>query len=555
MAAHETALQAAELRPSIWKDWLRFETPEPDPTVEPLQFEAKAASELWRSLKLDIRDFGGSGNQIPSVQTLRTAVHGAQAQWNKKSESGFGKAKTQFFSFLETMDSHKYLFSVIPNGDKYTSLITGIITSVVKASVNHQKLADGFSRALQEISRDINFVRRGTKLCDTAEMRTLVVELYKEVFAFLCYSMKWYSSSRHRLRKAFDNHFYDKNVEQRVQSCQDLVQRVRDEMSLQNDRLVQDMHSGQRTGFDEIVNRISKVEDNLSAKFEDNLNAKFQMLTEIVGLKMFGTLQANAQHDLNPDQPRITELAEYLPVLAPFVTLSPRDDASRIIGNAPTIPNEVAVDIQRWLQAPESGVLWVEGPAYGPFEDVLASIGARIQSSAEEVEISCVSFFAKTKYPFEAQVGSMKNAGLISMAYSIISQLIHIAPSSLPYTPDLAESKMRQLDGRLDTMSASLDILRTLISHLDPGLVVVICGFHLVDSRENVAQLSRFVEILRDQAPERRVKTLFLSAGNCRALAGSIDRSNRSDASRLTLARPQLHLPGGSSVNSIRLGR
>lgn len=29
MAAHETALQAAELRPSIWKDWLRFETPEP----------------------------------------------------------------------------------------------------------------------------------------------------------------------------------------------------------------------------------------------------------------------------------------------------------------------------------------------------------------------------------------------------------------------------------------------------------------------------------------------------------------------------------------------
>lgn len=29
MAAHETDLQAAELRPSIWRDWLRFEAPEP----------------------------------------------------------------------------------------------------------------------------------------------------------------------------------------------------------------------------------------------------------------------------------------------------------------------------------------------------------------------------------------------------------------------------------------------------------------------------------------------------------------------------------------------
>lgn len=33
------------------------------------------------------------------------------------------------------MDSHKYLFSVIPDGDKYTSLVTGIITSVVKVSM------------------------------------------------------------------------------------------------------------------------------------------------------------------------------------------------------------------------------------------------------------------------------------------------------------------------------------------------------------------------------------------------------------------------------------
>lgn len=123
-------------------------------------------------------------------------------------------------------------------------------------------------------------------------MKALVVLLYKEVFAFLCYSMKWYSSSRYRLRKAFDNRFYDKTVAQQVKSIQGLVQRVRDEMDLLNDRLVQDIHSQQRTGVDEILNHISEVEQGWDAK----LDAKFNMLAQILGAKMCETLKANAQH-------------------------------------------------------------------------------------------------------------------------------------------------------------------------------------------------------------------------------------------------------------------
>lgn len=112
---------------------------------------------------------------------------------------------------------------------------------------------------------------------------------------------------------------------------------------------------------------------------------------------------------------------------------------------------------------------------------------------------------------------------------------------------------MRQLDGNLETIPTSLDILQTLLSHTDPGLVIVICGFNLVYSRENLPQLIKFVEILRDQPKERKIKTLFISAGNCRALAGSIHRSQRSDASRLTLALPERPLAGGVAVGSIRL--
>ncbi|KAK7957773.1 hypothetical protein PG988_012621 [Apiospora saccharicola] len=154
-----------------------------------------------------------------------------------------------------------------------------------QASVNHEEMADGFSRALQDISRDLNFVRRGTQLCNSAEMKSLVVLLYKDVFAFLCHSMKWYSSPKHRFWTSLNNRFYDKNVEQRVKGIQGLVQRVRDEMSLLSDRLVQDMHWEQRTGFDEIKNYIDR-----------GLNARFERLAQIVGAQMSETLKASAQH-------------------------------------------------------------------------------------------------------------------------------------------------------------------------------------------------------------------------------------------------------------------
>lgn len=98
-----------------------------------LQGQAKKLAELWRQLKLDSGDIGGlSEGSLPSLNTLWNAAHDAESQWAKKKEKGFGKAKARLFTFLDTMDAHKYLFSIIPNGDKYTSLLTGSLTSIVK---------------------------------------------------------------------------------------------------------------------------------------------------------------------------------------------------------------------------------------------------------------------------------------------------------------------------------------------------------------------------------------------------------------------------------------
>ncbi|KAI1741309.1 hypothetical protein F4680DRAFT_416368 [Xylaria scruposa] len=572
--AHEEEPRAVEERLALWKNWLRFDIQESDPDIASLQQEAKEAANLWRGLKLDLGDLEPFRDQVPTINTLWAAIDQAQRQWIKKSESGFGKAKTQLRSFFETMDSHRYLFSIIPNGDKYTSLITGVITSIVKASVNHETMAEGFSRALQDISRDLNFVRRGTLLCNTAEMKGHILLLYRELFAFLCYTLKWYSSSWNRFRKAFDNRFYDKNVEQRVKRIQSLVQRVRDEMNLMSDGMVQAIHSEQRAGFTATVDLIN----TRIGELEGDLDAKFAQFARTLGEQMCETLMANAQRELsdarnsrlllrnaNDTFPTSeisskdlstrsitrtrTELEKFLPSLAPFISPAKEDYSWNMArASMPMIPVEVASDIQRSIKTPGSTILWVEGPAHGPFEEILCSIATGILTEAEKSGIPCIGFFTRAKYAFEP---STKTAGLISMLYTIIDQLIAIAPYTFPITTSLADDTMRRLDGSVESISTSLDIIRALLSIINPGLVCVLCRFELVDSRENIPSLIEFIRILRDQPQERRFKTIIISSGNCRALARTTSKQQRSDASRLVLGGHRSLLHGGVAPRDI----
>ncbi|KAI1460022.1 hypothetical protein F4805DRAFT_454962 [Annulohypoxylon moriforme] len=566
VAAHETALQTAERMPAAWRHWLRFDVPESETSVASLQAEAREAADLWKRLKLDIDGLGTRGDQIPTVETLWAAVLQAQVQWENKKEKGFGRAKVHFFSFLETMDEHKYLFSIIPNGDKYTCLITGVVTSIVKASINHESIAEGFSRALQEISRDINFVRRGTRMCNTAEMKSHVVLLYREIFAFLCYTMKWYSSSWNRFRKAFDNKFYDKNVESRVKRIQGLVQRVRDEIKLASDQMVQDIRSEQRTGFIETYNRI----DNRIDELEGGLDEKLMRFARMIGEQMCTTLMANAQHELDDSRMKslmgkvddtvrgmATSSGETIATMAreelewlkqslePFIEDGKRDIlSSSMLSDVPLIPNEVATDIQNWAQSKDSSLLWVEGPAYEAFGQALSSIGCRIWAISEDLSIPCIGFFAKTKYAFESPIIPMKDASLVSMLYSIIVQLVSIVPKTFKATDGLVGGKLQQLDGTVQSIPTALGTLKALLSVIEPGLVCVICEYELIDCRENLATLEEFIRIFRDQPAERRVKVLFLSHGNCRALSSMTNLKQRSDATRLVLSRGRSPLAG-----------
>lgn len=133
---------------------------------------------------------------------------------------------------------------------------------------------------------DLNFVRRGAQICSTPEMKRHVICLYREVFEFLSYTMKWYSSAWQRLWDS-NAHYYDKEVVQRVAKIRGLVKRVHDELKLGTDEIVRTMQAETRAGFRDTNTQIGELADSLK-----NLDGKFKQL----GDAMFSFLVANCQH-------------------------------------------------------------------------------------------------------------------------------------------------------------------------------------------------------------------------------------------------------------------
>ena len=129
----------------IYEQRLGFLTGDSEIALEPLAAQCREVAKIWKGFQAffpeakegEVSTVGASN--IPTLDHLLRAVQRAEADWEQKKKTGLGKAKGRFRDFLETMDDHSYLFSVIPDGDKYTSLITGIVTSVVKVRLARQK--------------------------------------------------------------------------------------------------------------------------------------------------------------------------------------------------------------------------------------------------------------------------------------------------------------------------------------------------------------------------------------------------------------------------------
>lgn len=103
-----------------------------------MEEECKQLAEVWGDFQSRFPDLGTSDllyNELPSIRTVRVVVEGVVNQWERKQDKGLRKAKNYLTSYCDTLLCHADLFAMFPQGDKYTSLFTGVLSTVVKASI------------------------------------------------------------------------------------------------------------------------------------------------------------------------------------------------------------------------------------------------------------------------------------------------------------------------------------------------------------------------------------------------------------------------------------
>lgn len=68
----------------------------------------------------------------PDIRTLARLFSQAQVKLNAKSSSRSGKIKSSFVGVAKSINNHKYLLRLLPEGDKYTSVLVGSFTVLIQ---------------------------------------------------------------------------------------------------------------------------------------------------------------------------------------------------------------------------------------------------------------------------------------------------------------------------------------------------------------------------------------------------------------------------------------
>lgn len=124
-----------QLPPIIWPYWTHLGR---NDDIALLQKECRELVQVWCKLQRkhpECDELLPNSRKPPSVASLQQVIRSTLDSREAQQQSGFGRAKQQFFSFCDTLTAYSSLFSLIPQGSLYTSLFVGVISSLVKVSL------------------------------------------------------------------------------------------------------------------------------------------------------------------------------------------------------------------------------------------------------------------------------------------------------------------------------------------------------------------------------------------------------------------------------------
>jgi hypothetical protein len=143
-----------------------------------------------------------------------------------------GRLKKSCGDVCVSLDNYSGLFKFVPTGDKFVTLATGIITTIVEATVRHRKIGNGFAGAMDGIRDALIETARVVRQCETydltdkARLQARIASVFVAVTKILISYLEWCSSRFERVKSSLNKNFYDEHVTGAVEELKDRMDQL-----------------------------------------------------------------------------------------------------------------------------------------------------------------------------------------------------------------------------------------------------------------------------------------------------------------------------------------
>ncbi|TLD11884.1 hypothetical protein PspLS_11307 [Pyricularia sp. CBS 133598] len=578
-------IDAPPLYPEHWRAF--FESPPSDsiegnPFTELISVESAKLREKWTKFQNNcpVQDRLTLSQTEPTIDGVIDTVTQLQTVWQKQRHAGAGhtgKVRRMFHRFCGTVDSHSDLLKILPSGNEYVSIFAGSLNAIVKASVNHEHVAEGLADSLCRINDAVADVQLDLELFGTDEMRRLVADLYAHVFLFLGGVMDWIGERRRkRLLDSFNSNLADK-FDTEVGKVEALAGRIA-RLSAQSGRVegrvtrvtVEAIRADQRVGLRsiergqaELAYRLERQEREMKEQLAARDGADPKELARCIveqlmqtGLGYFeqngwGMLGDGVQGRVVEEQQLLSQrrliAAETPPdETTPATTTYTRDAVAlhtaayedyfnRDRVRLPNDPSKSPATVQAstlsalsdWTASPERGPLWLAGRPFFEARDLanpLSRLAATFVDLAGGSGIPTASYFCELRRggsgePQERPIPEVQ--GALALAYALVRQMVELLLVKFETEVDMSARRLARLDGTTGTWGEVVVLMGELLSLMPKTFFCVVDGLQWLDGRESDRYLADVVGLLY----ARGVKVLYTTTGRSGVLLNVLEAS------------------------------
>ncbi|KAI6789778.1 hypothetical protein KC361_g8324 [Hortaea werneckii] len=454
-----------------------------------------------------------------------------------------GRVKSTFAKVARSIDDHSQILEILPNNDKYVSLVTGSMSCIVKATINHEDIGLAIADSLEQLCEDImHWKEQVLAHPNLPSIQSDVQELYVVIFQYLTdIFAAWSRSGLKRFSLSFDKNAMTKLFSTRQAQIDRLSERINRAAKLHEQKSIQAIH--QR--LDSLNSVVTKAElDEALLK----LGCGIQTYLEGLDLQRHSwhssyadsseplTLTAPVGGRLEDDQPEVhvhevakQDIINQIPDFERLLNL-PVNDAQTHSHRATHLETDrrVVMKLHDWLDGAVGFNLWIQGPAHvpSPSQNTLTAMALMIalQSSGRPV----LSFFCDSIRTAQLSARQI----LSELVHCFIAQLVPHLPSVIRSEQDLWPSRFFSAYKQDCPVEDTLALLRDIVTSMELPIHILIDGMQAVERRadaEHTQDLSRVVEYVCGTDTEAGMtspanKVCFTSDGFVDALALQVQR-------------------------------